>query len=155
MCALPQWQIIVVCSLLARHQWNIVSSLSYPFSYPRKTLQSKMSWWWWWRWRWKCLMTMMTCGLPQWLIIVVYSQQRASSMIYRSTPSGTINNKGIVYHFPLRHQRDLGMKIPQLLPQLQTPEKNVGASPIDALMPASTEGLQWWPGGWLVRHKRN
>ena len=51
-------------------------------------------------------------------------------------------NKGIVYHFPLRHQRDVGIKIPQLLPQLQTPEKNVGASPIDALMPASTEGLQ-------------
>jgi hypothetical protein len=34
------------------------------------------------------------------------------------------------------------MKIPQPLPQLQTPEQNGGASPIDALIPALTEGLQ-------------
>jgi hypothetical protein len=35
------------------------------------------------------------------------------------------------------------MKIPQLLPQLQTPEQNGGASPIDALIPASAaEGFK-------------
>ena len=55
----------------------------------------------------------------------------------------------------LQRRRGVGTKIPQLLPQLQTPEQNGGAAPIDALMPASTEGLQWWPGEWLVCHKWN
>jgi hypothetical protein len=31
------------------------------------------------------------------------------------------------------------MMIPQLLLQLQTPEQNGGAAPMDALMPVSTE----------------
>jgi len=34
------------------------------------------------------------------------------------------------------------MKIPQLLPQLQTPEQNGGAARIDALMPAAAEGFK-------------
>ena len=53
----------------------------------------------------------------------------------------------------IQRRRDMWMMIPQLLLQLQTPEQNGGAAPMDALMPVSTEWLQWWPGGRLVRHK--
>ena len=45
------------------------------------------------------------------------------------------------------------MKIPQLLPQLQTPEQNGGAARIDALMSASAEGFKLWSSGRLVRHE--
>jgi len=39
----------------------------------------------------------------------------------------------------LQRRRGVGTKIPQLLLQLQTPEQNGGAAPMDALMPVSTE----------------
>ena len=46
------------------------------------------------------------------------------------------------HHIIAPSWRGVGMKTPQLLPQLQTPDQNGGASLIDTLMPASTEGLQ-------------
>jgi len=46
------------------------------------------------------------------------------------------------YRSPSSSGGEAWERSPQLLPQLQTPEQKGGASPIDALMPASTEGLQ-------------
>jgi hypothetical protein len=73
-----------------------------------------------------------------WLVVVcVFVEWRLSNAI-----AGYIL---IIISLPiLQRWRGVGTKIPQLLPQLQTPEQNDGASPIDALMPASssTEGLQ-------------
>ena len=134
---LPRWRIIVVCLLPVCH--DISSSLSYP----RQTLWSNVT------------PSHNHLSPPQCsrLIVVLllprqpnpnrrYSDRRwfLPPLLLLSSLPRIHTHRHIAPH--LQRRRNVGTMIPQLLPQLQTPEQNGGAAPIDALMPASAKGFK-------------